>query len=73
MARAQVVGTRALAAFAADVVTFTPWSFQPASDATVYTPLAVYYLPAWALLTAAGVTWRRVRHRAPRQAPPLAD
>jgi hypothetical protein len=62
-----------LAAFAADVMTFTPWSFQPSSDPTIYTPIAIYYLPVWVLLTAPGIASRRVRHRVPRQAPPIAD
>jgi hypothetical protein len=50
-----------VAALAADVVTFTPWSLQPESDAVIYTPIALYYLPAWVLLTAAGIVWRQVR------------
>jgi len=50
-----------VAAFAADVVTFTPLSLQPESDATIYTTIALYYLPAWALLVLAGAGARRLK------------
>jgi hypothetical protein len=49
------------AALAADVVTFTPWSFQPDTDAVIFTGAALYYVPVWALLVAAGIGARRLR------------
>jgi hypothetical protein len=49
------------AAVAADVVTFTPWSLQPETDAIIYTGVALYYLPVWGLLVLAGVGARRLR------------
>jgi hypothetical protein len=49
------------AAVGADVVTFTPLSLQPETDALLYTPLAVIYLPLWVLLVAAGIGARRLR------------
>ena len=52
-----------VAALVADVLTFTPFSLQPDVDATIYTPIALYYLPAWALLVAAGIGARRALHR----------
>ena len=54
------------AALVADVVIFTPFTLQPDLDPTIFTPIALYYLPAWALLVAAGIGARRAqrRHRA---------
>jgi hypothetical protein len=49
------------AAVAADVVTFTPLSLQPETDAVIYTPVAFYYLPLWLLLVTAGIGARRLR------------
>ena len=49
------------AALAADVVTFTPVSLQPETDATIYTLIALYYLPAWAVLVLAGAGARRLK------------
>lgn len=49
------------AALAADVVTFTPWSFQPETDAVIFTGAAVYYLPVCVLFVAAGIGARRLR------------
>jgi hypothetical protein len=56
--------TTSAAAVAADVVTFTPVSLQPESDATIYTPISVWYLPAWLLLVGAGIGCRRHTHGA---------
>ena len=50
-----------VAAVVADVITFTPVSLQPETDATLYTYAALYYLPAWALLVVAGIGARRVQ------------
>jgi hypothetical protein len=52
------------AALAADVITFTPLSLQPETDALLYTYVAVYYLPAWLLIVGVGIGARRLGHRA---------
>ena len=49
------------AALTADVVTFTPLSLQPDTDVVLYTPVALSFLPAWAVLAGAGVLAGRVR------------
>jgi hypothetical protein len=48
------------AAVAADVITFTPLSLQPETDAAIYTYAGVVYLPAWALLVGAGIGARHL-------------
>jgi hypothetical protein len=52
-----------VAAVVADVITFTPLSLQPDTDATIYTYAALYYLPAWALLVVAGIGVRCLQRR----------
>ena len=54
-----------VAALAADVLLFTPLTLQPETDATLFTPIAAWWLPAWALLVAAGIGARRVAQRRP--------
>lgn len=48
------------AAVVADVLTFTPLSLQPETDPAIWTYVACFYLPAWALLVAAGIGARRL-------------
>jgi hypothetical protein len=48
------------AAFVADVLIFTPLTLQPDLDATIFSVIALYWLPLWALLLAAGIALRRV-------------
>ena len=48
------------AAVVADVVTFTPFSLQPETDAAIFSYAAVYYLPVWALLVCMGIGARRL-------------
>jgi hypothetical protein len=52
-----------VAAVVADVLTFTPLSLQPETDPAIFTYVAVFYLPAWAVLVAAGIGARRLRRR----------
>jgi hypothetical protein len=52
-----------VAALVADVITFTPLSLQPETDVAIYTFIALYYLPAWALLVAVGIGARRLQRR----------
>jgi hypothetical protein len=52
------------AALTADVVSFTPWSLQPDTDVVLYTPIALYFLPAWAVLAGSGVVANRAREAA---------
>jgi hypothetical protein len=49
------------AALAADIVTFTPWSLQPETDAVIFTGVVLFYLPLWVVFVVAGVGARRVR------------
>jgi hypothetical protein len=51
------------AAFVSDVLLFTPLTLQPGVDATIFTVIALFYLPAWALLVAAGIGARRLGSR----------
>jgi hypothetical protein len=51
------------AAVVADVLTFTPLSLQPETDPAIWTYVAFFYLPAWALLVAAGIGARRLQRR----------
>lgn len=51
------------AAFVADALLFMPLTLQHDHDATIFTPIALYYLPAWALLVAAGIGARRLESR----------
>jgi hypothetical protein len=51
------------AAFVADVLLFTPLTLQPDLDPTSSTPIALAWLPAWALLVAAGIVARRLGQR----------
>jgi hypothetical protein len=51
------------AAVVADLLTFTPLSLQPETDPAIWTYIAFFYLPAWALLVAAGIGARRLQRR----------
>ena len=54
------------AAFVSDVLLFTPLTLQPDLDATLFTPAAVWFLPAWALLVVVGIGARRLGQRRPQ-------
>ena len=56
------------AALIVDVTTFTPLTLQPDMDATIFTPIASFWLPVWAVLVAVGVAARRRPGGAPRAA-----
>jgi hypothetical protein len=51
------------AAVVTDVLTFTPLSLQPETDPVIWTYVAFFYLPAWALLVAAGIGAQRLQQR----------
>lgn len=61
------------AAVVADVLTFTPLTLQPEIEPAIWTYVAGFYLPAWALLVAAGIAGRRLRRRGRREERSLAQ
>ncbi len=52
-----------VAALAVDILTFSPLSLQRGPEANVYTPVALYMLPAWLLPVVAGALARGVVER----------
>lgn len=51
------------AAVAADVITFTPLSLQPDTEADIYSFIALYYVPLWLLLVTVGIGARWLQRR----------